>query len=484
MKFVKSGKPEWRPRLGVNNPTNSYVGLIFFTAFLQFDFNRIQYLPDDGKMTRLSTLAVSLLCLSPLSALATSTGPPIQRTGAPVDGGVTCTACHRTFAVNSDPRGSVSIAAKPYVPGVMQTIQVTITHPEALRWGFQLTSRSTTDASKQVGSFAPNTVIRVRCQGGVDGPCVNGVQEFASHRSATITTAIGSYTYSVDWTPPATNVGDIVLYAAGNAANNGAGNGGDYIFNTSATISPAACDFAVLPQLKAAVSAASYQGTISSNSLISLFGSGFQPTGITRGLYPADLAAGKVPTLLSCFAVEVNRKRAPLTYTRDGQVNAIVPSGTAAGNAEVRVVVNPNGRVPIYSAPITVTAADFAPGLFTVDGKKAVAQISGTSTLVTAAKAGDLVTLYATGLGDLTTKADAADIATGQNAAAGTVTVSLNGTPLAASDVLYVGSAPGTTAALYQINIRIPAGAKSGDAAVRLSIGTASSPDGITIPIL
>ena len=119
-----------------------------------------------------------------------------------------------------------------------------------------------------------------------------------------------------------------------------------------------------------------------------------------------------------------------------------------------------------------------------MDGKKAVAQISGTSTLVTAAKAGDLVTLYATGLGDLTTKADAADIATGQNAAAGTVTVSLNGTPLAASDVLYVGSAPGMTAALYQINIRIPAGAKPGDAAVRLSIGTASSPDGITIPIL
>ena len=303
-------------------------------------------------MTRLSALAVSLLCLSPLSALATSTGPPIQRTGAPVDGGVTCTACHRTFAVNSDPRGSVSIAAKPYVPGVMQTIQVTITHPEALRWGFQLTSRSTTDASKQVGSFAPNTVIRVRCQGGVDGPCVNGVQEFASHRSATITTAIGSYTYSVDWTPPATNVGDIVLYAAGNAANNGAGNGGDYIFNTSATISPAACDFAVLPQLKAAVSAASYQGTISSNSLISLFGSGFQPTGITRGLYPADLAAGKVPTLLSCFVVEVNRKRAPLTYTRDGQVNAIVPSGTAARTVGFRSTARPSLSRQPTSRPV------------------------------------------------------------------------------------------------------------------------------------
>lgn len=438
-------------------------------------------------MTRISILSISLLALLPLSAFANSTGPPIQRTGAPADGGTTCTACHRTFApVNSDPRGSVAVSAKPYVPGVMQTIQVTIKHPEALRWGFQVTARPTTDPSKMAGSFTPNTTIRVRCQNGVDGPCQGGVQEFAEHRSAVVTgpTAVGSYTYSVDWTPPASNVGDIIFYVAGNAANNNAANTGDYIYISSATISPANCDFAVLPQISAVVSSASYQGTISSNSLISLFGTGFQPLDVTRGLYPADLATGKIPTMISCFAVEVNRKRAPITFTKFGQINAIVPSGTLAGNAEVRVIVNPNGPSPIYSAPVTVTAADFAPALFTIDGKKAVAQVSGTSTLVTGAKAGDMVTLYATGLGDLTTKADAADIANSQNMAASTVTVSLNGTALAASDVLYVGSAPGLTSGLYQINIRIPAGVKSGDAAVTLAVGTASSPAGITIPIL
>ena len=408
-------------------------------------------------------------------------------TGAPADGGTTCTACHRTFApVNSDPRGSVAVSAKPYIPGVMQTIQVTIKHPEAQRWGFQVTARPTTDPSKMAGTFTPNTTIRVRCQNGVDGPCQGGVQEFAEHRSAVVTgpNLVGSYTYSIDWTPPATNVGDIIFYVAGNAANNNAANTGDYIYNSSATIAPATCDFAVLPQISAVVSSASYQGAISSNSLISLFGTGFQPLEVTRGLYDADLAAGKIPTTLSCFAVEVNRKRAPLTYTKFGQVNAIVPSGTVAGNAEVRVIVNPNASNPIYSAPVTVTAADFAPALFTIDGKKAVAQVAGTSTLVTAAKAGDMITLYATGLGDLTAKADAADVSTGQNKAANTVTVSLNGTAMSASDVLYVGSAPGLSSALYQINIRIPAGVKSGDAAVALAVGTASSPGGITIPIL
>lgn len=443
--------------------------------------------PEHREVTRISLLSISLLALLPLSAMATSTGPPIQRTGAPADGGTTCTACHRTFApVNSDPRGSVAIAAKPYVPGVMQTIQVTIKHPEALRWGFQVTARPTTNPAKMAGSFTPNTTIRVRCQGGVDGPCQGGVQEFASHRSAVVTgpNAVGSYTYSIDWTPPASNVGDIIFYVAGNAGNNNAANSGDYIYNSSATITPATCDFPVIPQISAVVSSASYQNTIAPNSLISLFGTGFQPLDVTRALYSADLAAGKIPTMLSCFAVEVNRKRAPLTFTKFGQVNAIVPSGTAAGNAEVRVIVNPNASSPIYSAPVTVMAADFAPALFTLDGKKAVAQVAGTSTLVTAAKAGDMVTLYATGLGDLTTKADAADVATGQNNAVNTVTVSLNGTALAASDVLYVGSAPGMTTGLYQINIRIPAGVKSGDAAVTLAVGTASSLGGITIPIL
>ena len=84
-----------------------------------------------------------------------STGPPIKRTGAVVDGGLTCTACHRTFApANSDPRGSVRIDAGNYAPGVKQTIRVTVFHPEAQRWGFELTARMVNDETKAAGEFA------------------------------------------------------------------------------------------------------------------------------------------------------------------------------------------------------------------------------------------------------------------------------------------------------------------------------------------
>src|SRR5438045_3551461 len=95
-----------------------------------------------------------LLGITPLSLMGFSTGPPLRRTGAPVDGGTNCTACHRTFApANSDPRGSLRIDVSSYTPGVKQSIQVTVAHPEAMRWGFQLTARLASDETKPAGDF-------------------------------------------------------------------------------------------------------------------------------------------------------------------------------------------------------------------------------------------------------------------------------------------------------------------------------------------
>jgi uncharacterized protein (TIGR03437 family) len=413
-----------------------------------------------------------------------------MRTGAPVDGGITCTACHRTFApVNSDPRGRVTIVAGPYTPGVTQTIKITIFHPDQKRWGFQLTARSAGNPAQGQGTFTANTNIRVRCgTSGADAPC-NGALEFASHRSAVVTDTGLGFTYSVDWTPPANSVGDIILYAAGNAADGNGTNANDRIYNTSAIISPATCDLSVLPSLSAAVSSASYVGPIAPNTLISLFGSGFQPEGLTRALYDADLGSKAVPNQLSCAAVEINRVRAPMYYTSSGQMNVVVPSGVTPGPAEVRVVLNPANR-PVFSSPITVTAASAAPGLFTLDGKRAVAQFAGTANLVgdpatltgaAAAKPGDLVTLWATGLGDTNPKLDAAAIAQAAAPTVNTVTVTLNGTALVPANVMYAGLAPGLVAGAYQINIKIPAGVAAGDTAIKLAVNGNSSADGVTL---
>ena len=44
------------------------------------------------------------------------------RTGAPVDGGTACIACHRTGVLN-DGRGTLTVSASPYTPGVKQTVR-------------------------------------------------------------------------------------------------------------------------------------------------------------------------------------------------------------------------------------------------------------------------------------------------------------------------------------------------------------------------
>src|SRR5438445_13489935 len=112
-------------------------------------------------------LLFSVIGLLPVPLIAFSTGPPVKRTGAAIDGGVTCTACHTSFRpANSDARGSLVINAASYTPGVKQTIKVTISHPDAARWGFQLTARTVSDESKPAGTFTGDDIVKVLCDNG------------------------------------------------------------------------------------------------------------------------------------------------------------------------------------------------------------------------------------------------------------------------------------------------------------------------------
>ena len=435
-------------------------------------------------------LFAAVSSLTPLPLAAFSTGPPQSRTGAAVDGGLTCTACHKTFApANSDPRGSVTLTVQPWRPGVTQTLKVTIKHPDQKRWGFQLTARLASDLTRQAGTFTSNSDIRVRCLAGPDAPC-NGDVEFASHRSAVVTDTGAGYTYSIDWTPPATDAGDIVFYLAGNAADGNGANSNDRIYTTSAAVQPAACNLGGVPNLSSAVSSASYTGALAPNSLITIFGTGFQSAGLTRQLLPEDLAAGSVPRVLSCAAVEINHVRAPILYASATQINAVVPTGTAAGPNEVRVILNPAAASPVTSSPITVQTGAAAPALFTLDGKKAIAQFSGTSTLVAdpavvkgarAARPGDSITLWASGLGDTSAHLDAAALATSAASSVAPVTVMLAGQALLPGNVTYAGTAPGMTAGLYQINVLLPSGIPAGDTALKVVVNGVGSQDAVTI---
>jgi hypothetical protein len=164
-----------------------------------------------------------------LSVGAFSSGPPPNRNGV---SGVFCTACHRTNELNSG-EGSVRIVGLPsaWLPGETFTLQVIVSHPTALRFGFEF---SATGANgDQAGDLIPASDGRTFVQvGEVNGKPV----QFIEHNS--VGSTIGSsnifqFTYR---TPADGSFGPIRFNVAGNAANGNGANTGDFIYATETTV--------------------------------------------------------------------------------------------------------------------------------------------------------------------------------------------------------------------------------------------------------
>jgi uncharacterized protein (TIGR03437 family) len=61
-----------------------------------------------------------------------------------------------------------------------------------------------------------------------------------------------------------------------------------------------------------------------------------------------------------------------------------------------------------------------------------------------------------------------------------TVTATVGGQP---ADVVYAGPAPNLVVGVFQINVTIPSGTPSGNAAVVVQVGTVNSQTGVTIAV-
>lgn len=436
-------------------------------------------------------LSIGLLGLSAVS-FAVSTGPPIKRTGAEVDGGLNCTACHRTYAVNSGP-GKVTIDAVRYYPGRKQVVKVTVDDPAGQRWGFQLTARLKSDLTRQAGSFTADALTRVRCDPtGADAAgdlgC-GGALEFAEHnRDATRPGTAGPRVFEVEWTPPGRNAGDIVFYAAGNAANNDSTNAGDRIYTTSATVSPADCEDNGAVRVSGVSDAAGGRATISSNAIVSIYGSGFAGSLDRYGARRGDLVDGKVATDLACVAVEVDGKRVPIYYVQGNQINAQAPWLQGSGPVSVKVI---NGKGN-SSAAFTVNQQNYSPGVFTFNGSSVAARNASNNYSIVAqpsaipgggpAKPGDVVVVYGTGFGFTEPIWQPGEFADGQAPIKGDVRVTVGGVTLDKADVLYAGLSPDAPG-FYQFNIRIPASAPDGDVPLSISVDGVAAQSGVTIPV-
>ena len=426
--------------------------------------------------------------LSASAVMGFSRGAPFASSGVPTDmAGRDCSACHRTFApANSDARGKLTVIldAMTYRPGVKQTIRVRLEHPEARRWGFQMTARPTSDTTQMAGSFTPNENIAVNCDPSGTAPC-GGSREFANHNVASSRngTADG-VTWEIEWTPPANEVGEVTLFVAGNAADGAGSNANDRIYTTTVKLAAeGACNLARRPTLRSLANAGSFSTTLAPNTFASVFGADFEVAGRSRAAGVGDFVNGAFPTQLACVAVEIGGRRAPISYVQSDQINFQVPALTQTGPLPVFIILNPGRPNELRSDQGTVTIAQYSPGWFTFSNRS-IAATTADGRIVAdpaviaggvAARRGDIVTLYGTGFGFTDPVFQAGEIPSGVARLRDPITITVGGTMLAAADILYAGLAPGLISGVYQFNIRIPMSATPGNVAVVATMGGVST---------
>jgi uncharacterized protein (TIGR03437 family) len=187
--------------------------------------------------------------------------------------------------------------------------------------------------------------------------------------------------------------------------------------------------------------------TVAPGELISIFGTHLAKVA-------TDLkgwAGQKLPTLLNGVKVQIAGKPAPLLYVSPGQINAQVPMEVPAG-MQIVLVDNGNGAGVSYA----VNVAPVAPAIF-FSPVAAVLKNANYSLVSGAnpAKAGDVILIYATGLGqtspDMTT---GTLLPVGMIAQTAPVSVTIGGKP---ATVVYSIAAP-QFAGLYQVAVTVPAG--------------------------
>ena len=403
----------------------------------------------------------------------------------------------------------MSVSISDYTPTITQLVKVVVQDPKAQRWGFQITIRQVSNETLEAGNFTavnngPAQTTQVRCddgsQFGTPSPCMN-TREFGEHSNAPRTGQGAGFEFDLSWLPPPSEVGDLHVYVTAVAADGDGTAAGDRVYSTVMTISAVGgCSIPKAPTLQTVENGASFQPPFTSNTMVSIFGLGFQVAGQTRTAGLGDIVNNSFPTILSCVSVLVNGPGIaspgvliPISYVQQDQINAEMPSFSGPGQVTLKVLINAGKPNEVDSLVATINAQAFAPAFFTFGTSNSIAaQFAGTANIVadpsvvqgaTPAKAGDIVTLYGTGFGATNPSVPTGQLDPGQATLTSPITVMIGNVTLASSDVLYAGLSPQSINGLYQFNVRIPANAPTGEVPVVISIGGFQTQSTATIPI-
>jgi len=426
-------------------------------------------------------------------------GPDAGYCGVPGELGTCLNSLCHTGTLNGS-GGSVKIAftnGNTYTPGVAQHLTVTISDSAATQraWGFQTTARLASTSNSMAGSFtSTDQLTGVQCASAtnVENDLGSGVitlptsqvcpsskpLAYIEHSMLGYETTLnqgGSASYQFDWTPPATNVGNITFYVAGNAGLGGAPVATNaHVYTATYTLAPAAASNAPAISQNGVISGASFQPGIVPDSWVAIQGTNLASTTDT---WDNAIVNGQLPTKLDEVSVTMGGKPAYVYYVSPTQINVLAPD---VGTGSMQVTVTNSG---VTSAAVTATSQSVGPAFFLWAGKYAVATrqdytwavANGTFSGVTTvpAKPGDVIILWGTGFGPTNPAAPVGvQIPPNSYPTASPVTVTVGGT---SATVYGAALAPGF-AGLYQVAIQIPSSAPNGDLPVVATINGAQSP--------
>jgi uncharacterized protein (TIGR03437 family) len=447
----------------------------------------------------------------PVVLWAYSYGPNPGATGAPKDayGALACSSsgCHTGNAaggpVNAYSGFGVNATFSPsgmtYTPGGPPvTITVTVTDPVNKKYGFEMSAR-TTSGDVQAGDFEfPSNVtnIEVVCSDATDIPFIlktagkacsaSTPLQFIEHYYIDYTFVLGK-PYTFTWTPPATNVGGITFYLAGNAVNgNGQADAGDHVSTAQYTMTPAAgCTLSSKPAVTTTNSATDFGGwtNFASGSYLEIKGANLAPD--SRTWLTADFNGNNAPTQLDGVTVSINGKNAYVYYISPTQIDVQAPDDSTTGNVPITVTTCAGTSNSTSVAKTAIAAGMQAPASFLVNGTQYMVALITDSTKPLGyafvgnaslssppyywepAKPGQAIVAYGIGFGPVSPANPSGVITTAANSIAAPVTFAFGSTP---ATVSYFGLAPGFVG-LYQFNLTVPSTLANGDYPITVSVG-------------
>ena len=409
----------------------------------------------------------AVVLATPAIILAFSMGPPPRATGAPGDATCAQAGCHVGTAVGNQVRIEFVDGSTTYTPGETKRMRVTISDATS-RYGFQSSARLLSNLQNgQAGTFRPvDGTTQVICEDSSPRPSGGSCRataplEFIEHSSPRTT---GNFEF--EWVAPATDVGQVRFYVAGNAANGNGVNTGDRIHTAEFTVSPAAGGTPPSINSGGVVNGASFQSGIVSGSWVSIFGSNFSTSRKDWNVGPD----GVFPTEIDGVRVNINNKPAFINLTMPGQINVQAPDDTATGIVNVEVIT-PAGR-----AAATANLEPVRPGLFAtqVDTRRYVAATIGGIFIgnpadvpgTRPARPGEIIELWGTGFGATQpTHSAGRVVAPPYPIVATTVRVRVGGVEVIPEFAGLV------IAGVYQVNIRVPETLANGSHAVSIIVG-------------